>query len=109
MKERQRFRRGGFTMVELMIVISIIVILTTILIPVVSKVRKAAWVAGAQNQMNVLVAQAENYHSTFGAYPGPIPDDLINCAQNGGVGTMQTTWPASIQAAGYANTGFNAG
>jgi prepilin-type N-terminal cleavage/methylation domain-containing protein len=104
MNERQRIRRGGFTMVELMMVITIIVILTTILIPVVSKVRKAAWVAGAQNQLQTLVAQIENYHGTFGAYPGPIPDDQIYCSKNG----TTTTWPATVQAQGYTITGFKA-
>jgi prepilin-type N-terminal cleavage/methylation domain-containing protein len=102
MNERQRFRRGGFTMAELMIVMTIIVILTTILIPVVSKVRKAAWVAGAQNQMNVLVSQAEAYHGTFGSYPGPIPDDLINVSKN----ATSQTWPASIAGPGYNITQF---
>ncbi len=107
MNEQQRIRRGGFTMVELMMVITIIVILTTILIPVVSRVRKSAWVAGAQNQMNVLVSQAEAYHGTFGAYPGPIPDDLINCSQNSGTNpAAPKTWPASINGQGYTITQF---
>jgi len=67
----------GFTLVELMFVISIIVILISILIPVVSKVKKAAQTAAVKSQIHELEASVENYHQTFRAYPGPIADDDI--------------------------------
>ncbi|HEX8525277.1 MAG TPA: prepilin-type N-terminal cleavage/methylation domain-containing protein [Tepidisphaeraceae bacterium] len=68
---------NGFTLVELLVAIGIIIILIGILLPVVSKVRGQAHVAGVQNQIRSLEAAIEQYHGAFGAYPGPLANDEI--------------------------------
>jgi type II secretory pathway pseudopilin PulG len=67
-------RRTAFTLTELLIVIGIIVLLISILIPVVSRVRTSAQVAGTRNFLNQLVAACERYYNDQRAYPGPIPN-----------------------------------
>ncbi len=100
MNVHPRLRRGGFTMVELLVVLAIIIILVSILIPVVGKVRKSARTATVQNQLNVLVADIENYHGTFDAYPGPLSDDQIYNAN-------EASDPNAIQLVTPAPAGFD--
>jgi prepilin-type N-terminal cleavage/methylation domain-containing protein len=75
MNPRQHNRQGGFTLVELLVVIGIIVILIAILLPVVSKVRTEAYSANTLNTIQQLSSACERYYQDFGAYPGPISND----------------------------------
>lgn len=75
------FRRGsrlvsvrGFTLMELMITVGIIAVLVSILIPVIGKARQAAQTASTRSLLNNLEASILEYKTTFGAYPGPLPD-----------------------------------
>jgi prepilin-type N-terminal cleavage/methylation domain-containing protein len=82
MVEKQRRLRAaaaaaGFTLIELMVVIGIIVLLVSILVPVVSKVRTASYEASTSQQLIALQNGIENYHQANGAYPGPLPDDEV--------------------------------
>jgi prepilin-type N-terminal cleavage/methylation domain-containing protein len=67
----------GFTLVELLVVISIIVILIGILIPVIGGVRKSAYVANTKALIAQLTAQIDSYHNDFRGYPGPIPNTQL--------------------------------
>ncbi|HRK31383.1 MAG TPA: prepilin-type N-terminal cleavage/methylation domain-containing protein [Tepidisphaeraceae bacterium] len=69
--------RGGFTLVELLIVIGIIVLLIGITIPVVGRVKSAAQEADTKGLIQALDGAIQNYYSNFKAYPGPIPDRLV--------------------------------
>jgi prepilin-type N-terminal cleavage/methylation domain-containing protein len=69
--------RKGFTLVELLVAIGIIVILIAILIPTVSRVRYAAYAASTQQEISVIEAAVTAYHADFGAYPGPFSNDQI--------------------------------
>ncbi len=70
-------RRSGFTLVELLVVVAIIVILVGILIPAVGSVRKASRVASTQALIVQLQSAIEQYHMDFNAYPGPLSNDQI--------------------------------
>lgn len=67
----------GFTLIEILVVIGIIVVLLGILIPVVSKVRKSAQAATVQAQINDLQGSITQYQQDHGALPGPLPYNEI--------------------------------
>lgn len=90
-----RHRRGGFTLIELMVVIGIIVLLAAILIPVAAQVRKAAFQASTESEMQRIMQACQSYYHDFSAYPGPIPNTQLQgftganlkiAKQNGGAG-----------------------
>lgn len=85
--------KRAFTVVELLVVISIIVILMGILIPVASKVRQTARAADVKNQVARLSAMMQAYNNDFNAYPGPIPNTQLR-----GFTTNNITTPAMIGA-----------
>jgi type II secretory pathway pseudopilin PulG len=70
-------RAGAFTMAELLVVITIIILLMSILVPVVSKVRQSARNADVQNQIAELGSAIDRYYNDFQAYPGPLSNDQI--------------------------------
>jgi type II secretory pathway pseudopilin PulG len=65
----------GFTLVELLVVIGIIIILVGILLPVISKIRYAAYGADTQNEISQISSACSSYYSTYHAYPGPFSND----------------------------------
>lgn len=73
----KHYPRRGFTMVEMLTVIGIIVVLIAILLPVIAKVRVQALVASTQAEINTLAASIEKYRADQGAYPGPIPNSAF--------------------------------
>lgn len=70
-------RQAGFTLVELLVVIGIIVILVGILVPTISRVRQNAYEADSRAFMSSLQGAIERYHNDFRAYPGPLPQNVI--------------------------------
>jgi prepilin-type N-terminal cleavage/methylation domain-containing protein len=66
---------AAFTLTELLVVIGIITILISILLPVVSRVRYAAYTADTQNEISQLSNACTAYYSTYHAYPGPFSND----------------------------------
>jgi prepilin-type N-terminal cleavage/methylation domain-containing protein len=92
-------RRRGFTLIEILVVIGIIVILLSILIPTVSKVRSAARVAAVRAQIADLAGSIQHYQQDYNALPGPLPFDQIRSTlagftmgtDNTGAATFVTT------------------
>lgn len=74
--------RKGFTLVEMLTVIGIIVLLVSILLPVVSSVRTRGHQADTQAMLARIAAGIESYHGDFRAYPGPLHNGQI---YNGGM------------------------
>jgi prepilin-type N-terminal cleavage/methylation domain-containing protein len=63
---------AGFTLIELMIAIGIILVLITIAVPVYSRVRRAAPETNTKAQISALDTAIQRYQQDYGAYPGPL-------------------------------------
>jgi len=62
-------RTSAFTLVELLVVISIIAILAAFTVPVLSAVKKHQYISQAQGELGQLEAAIDSYHDAYGVYP----------------------------------------
>lgn len=69
MKNNPISHRKGFTLVELLVVITIIVTLMAILVPVVGGVQKNAIKTRAKNSLTTLVTSVDLYYNTYNILP----------------------------------------
>jgi prepilin-type N-terminal cleavage/methylation domain-containing protein len=69
--------RRGFTIIELLVVIGIIVVLLGILLPVVNAVRKQAQKADTSAEITKIAEAIHNYYQDYRSFPGPVPDANI--------------------------------
>ena len=67
---RSSSRDQGFTLIEIMVVIGIIVVLAAVLIPAVSAARNSAKRSATETQMRSIALACESYYTMFNAYPG---------------------------------------
>jgi prepilin-type N-terminal cleavage/methylation domain-containing protein/prepilin-type processing-associated H-X9-DG protein len=64
-----QYRRSGFSLVELLVVIGIIGVLTALLIPAVQSSRAAASRSSCANNLRQLAIAAQNHESALGYFP----------------------------------------
>lgn len=69
--------RSAFTLIEMLVVISIIAVLASILVPVLASSRKRAKITQARHEMSNIEAAVANYQSTYtlAPIPKPLPGD----------------------------------
>ncbi|MCX6907633.1 MAG: prepilin-type N-terminal cleavage/methylation domain-containing protein [Verrucomicrobia bacterium] len=85
MKAMKRWKqmRGGFTLVELLVVISIIVVLMGLLFPTINVVKNAANKAKASAAIQGLCTAAKSYNNEYGKWPEPANDQDFILVFNG--------------------------
>lgn len=65
-----RFRKPGFTIIELMVVVAITTVMIALLIPAVVQAREAARRTQCKNNLHQFGLALQNYHDVVGVYPG---------------------------------------
>lgn len=95
---KRRYKESlGFTLVELLVVISIIAILLSILMPALSKVRNQARLIVCGNNMKQVVIAANMYQSQNNDYPESIVESYDGTSTSArGRAYNDWTWPARI-------------
>jgi prepilin-type N-terminal cleavage/methylation domain-containing protein len=81
----RRYRRRGFTLVEMLMVIIVIGILAALLLVALRAARTRARVAAIKMEVNQLAMAMERYKQDYGEYP-PDFSDVATTAANGGTG-----------------------
>ncbi len=96
----------GFTLLEVLVTIGIIVILASILIPVVSSVRTTAQGASTAALIASLQGAIQRYHDDHRAFPGPISNNQVYSTSTGtGVSAPSVTFTSeSGVGTTFANT-----
>jgi len=68
----------AFTLVELLVVISIIGVLAAFTVPVLSAVKRHQYISQTQAEMGQLQAAIDSYHAAYGFYPPDNPNGVVN-------------------------------
>ena len=98
----KRFDKGGFTLVEIMIVVAIIALLAAIAIPNVLRGRATANESAATGNIRALVNALEMFRSTNNEYPATWQADLYtNATPDYGPPSFDVNLAAAVAVQGY--------
>ena len=86
MRKKLIGRKGGFTLIELMVVVAIIGILSAIAIPLYASMQARSRIARAQSDVRAMVGT----FSAFGAHCGDVPATAAAWPAAGAVGAVTT-------------------
>jgi prepilin-type N-terminal cleavage/methylation domain-containing protein len=103
-------RSAAFTLVELLVSISILAILISLTVMGISKFRKAAWATDTQNELMTIQNAIQAYHSTFNALPGPLPNRTVGATTanvSQGVTFPDVQAPSGSASQQFDVSGFN--
>lgn len=117
-QNRNERRREAFTLVELLVVISIIAVLAALILPVATSVSRVKKENTAQAELQQIETALESYKAAHGVYPPSNPDnsmlnqlyyELSGVTLNSAAGTYQTLDSVtSVKAVDYKSQ-FNIG
>ena len=88
-RERTAGAKGGFSLIELLVVVAIIAILASLLMVVSGSMMEKRTIARVTAEMRQLEAAIETYKDRFGYYP---PDNTNNPAKNSLYYELTGTW-----------------
>src|SRR6266508_3896916 len=74
-------RRRGFTIIELLVIIGLILLLLAFLLPAVARVRQVASRANSQNNLRQIAIAVHNYHDSSGKMPPGLGVGKVNNAE----------------------------
>ena len=81
-RSRVRRRRGGFTLVELLVVLGIIIVLAAIMLPMINSARRKAGVAAIRSDLQTISLGLEAYKQVFRDYPRAYDPDWTKTSRN---------------------------
>ena len=108
----------AFTLIELIIVIAIIGILTSLIFPIVGALDKKKKIAVAQSQLQSLETAIEGYKTKLGYYPpdntvnptnNPLYFELLGTTNDGAGKPAPTTWVTMDNSAQITDNGVGTG
>jgi prepilin-type N-terminal cleavage/methylation domain-containing protein len=106
MKKIYKIKRGGFTLVELLVVVTIIGLLVGLISVAVPKAVESGMKAKAKGELTAIVAAVKAYKQEYGRFPGDLTQSnfmfssnsfvsLINVLSGDSTNTLSDTQPAN--------------